>query len=104
MGWVVKGTPRPLYPREIHPLPNVQKAGWAPRPVWTGSENLDFTGIRFPHRPARSKSLYRLSYKVLVQTIQNYQRDALNIIYSSNIITLLYITCFEYQVLIFRRT
>jgi hypothetical protein len=33
-----------------------------PGPVWTGAENLAPTGIRSPDRPARSKSLYRLSY------------------------------------------
>jgi len=33
-----------------------------PGPVWTGAENLATTGIRFPDRPARSESLYRLSY------------------------------------------
>ena len=43
------------------PVPIVQEAGWAPGPVWTG-------GISRPHRdsipdrPARSQSLYRLSY------------------------------------------
>jgi len=31
-------------------------------PVWTGEENLTRTGIRSPDRPARSESLYRLSY------------------------------------------
>jgi len=37
--------------------------GWVgPGPVWTGAENLAPTGIRSPDRPARSKSLYRLSY------------------------------------------
>ena len=34
----------------------------APGPVWTGAENLASTGIRSPDRPARSQSLYRLSY------------------------------------------
>jgi len=33
-----------------------------PGPVWTGAENLVPTGIRSPDRPARSESLYRLSY------------------------------------------
>ena len=44
------------------------------------------TGRGFRRRRSRlvAKSLLQL-------TIQNYQRDALNIIYSSNIITLLYI-------------
>jgi hypothetical protein len=41
----------------------VQEAGWAPGPVWTGSENLAPTGIPSPDRPARSQSLYRLSYR-----------------------------------------
>jgi hypothetical protein len=31
-------------------------------PVWTGAENLAPTGIRSPDRPARSESLYELSY------------------------------------------
>jgi hypothetical protein len=44
------------------PAPIVQKAGWAPGPVWIGADNLAPTGIRFPDLPARSESLYRLSY------------------------------------------
>jgi hypothetical protein len=38
------------------------RTGWAPGTVWTGAENLASTGIRSPDRPARSQSLYRLSY------------------------------------------
>jgi hypothetical protein len=48
--------------RNLPPVPIVQEAGWAPGPVWTGAENLAPTGIRSPDRPARSHSLYRLSY------------------------------------------
>jgi hypothetical protein len=44
------------------PLPIVQEAGWDPGQVWTSAENLAPTGIRSPDRPARSQSLYRLSY------------------------------------------
>jgi len=51
-------------PREREPVPIVQEAGWAPGQVWTGAENLAFFGIRSPDRPARSESLYRLSYPV----------------------------------------
>ena len=40
----------------------VQEAGWAPEPVWKSAENLAPTRIRSPDRPARSESLYRLSY------------------------------------------
>ena len=39
------------------PVPIVQEAEWAPGPVWTGAENLAPNGIRFPDRPARSRSL-----------------------------------------------
>jgi hypothetical protein len=45
------------------PVPIVQEAGFAPGPGWTGAENLATpTGILSPDRPARSESLYRLSY------------------------------------------
>jgi hypothetical protein len=44
-------------------VPVVQEAGWAPGPVWTGTESLASTGIRSPGRPARWESLYLLSYR-----------------------------------------
>ena len=62
MGWVVRDTPRPLYPQERDPVPIVWEAQWAPGPVWTGAENVGPTGIRSTDRAARSESLYRLSY------------------------------------------
>jgi len=54
--------PWPLFAPGKDPVPIVQEAGWAPGPVWTGVENLAFTGIRSPDRPAHSQSLYRLRY------------------------------------------
>ena len=59
-GW---STPRPgrFTPGE-DPVPIVQEAGWAPGPVCTGAENLVPPGIRSPDCPARSESLYQLSY------------------------------------------
>ena len=62
MGWVVKATPRPLNPQRTELVPIVQEAGWSPGPVWAGVENPTSNGIRSPDRPARSESLYRLSY------------------------------------------
>ena len=53
--------PIALYPGK-YPVPIVQEAGWAPGPVWTGAENLAPTGTRSTDRPARSQSLYRLSF------------------------------------------
>ena len=60
-GW---STPRPgrFTPRK-YTVPILQEAGWAPGPFWTGAENLASTGIRSPDRPARSESLFRLSYR-----------------------------------------
>ena len=43
---VVNATFRPLYPLERETVLVVQEAGWAPEPVWTGTENLAPTGIR----------------------------------------------------------
>ena len=60
--WGVSVTPRPLFTPWKDAVPIAQKAGWTPGPVWTGAENLASTGIRSPNRPARSQSLYRLSY------------------------------------------
>jgi hypothetical protein len=53
MGWVVKATPWPLYPRK---RPRTHRIG----PVWTDAENLAPTEIRSPDPPGRSESLYRL--------------------------------------------
>ena len=44
------------------PVPTVQEVGWESESVWEGVENFAHTGIRSPDRPARSQSLYRLSY------------------------------------------
>ena len=66
-GWGVSGTPRPLFTPGKDPVPIVQEAGWAPGPVWTCAENLPPSGIRSPDRPARSQSLYRLSYPAHVR-------------------------------------
>ena len=55
--WVVKATPRPLYPREKDPIPFVQDAEWATGPVWTDAENLASTGIRSPGSASRSDLL-----------------------------------------------
>ena len=43
------------------PVPIVQEARWAPEPVWTGGKSRRHRDS-IPDRPARSQSLYRLSY------------------------------------------
>jgi hypothetical protein len=62
-GW---SAPRPgRFTPGKDPVPIVQEAGWASGLVWTCAKNLAPTGIRSPDRPARSQSLYRLSYPAL---------------------------------------
>ena len=69
--WAVNATPRSLYPRERDQVPVVQEARWVPGPVWTSAENIALTRIRSPDRPARSKSLYRLSYPGVAKIMRN---------------------------------
>jgi len=61
-GWRVSITPRRLFTPGKDPVPILQETGWAPESVWTGAEYLAPTGIRSPDPPARSQSLYLLSY------------------------------------------
>jgi len=57
MVWVVNDTPQSFYFRDRDPLVMVETAGWTPRLVWTGAENLTPTGIRLPDLPARIEPL-----------------------------------------------
>jgi hypothetical protein len=59
---VQRHSPAALPPRKTGVL-FVRETGWHPGPFWTGAENLASTGIRSSELPARSQSLYRLSYR-----------------------------------------
>ena len=61
MGWVVNATPPSIYPRETSGT-HCRGGLVGHASIWTGAENLAPTSIRSPDRPARSLSLYRLSY------------------------------------------
>ena len=69
-GWVVSSTPRPHFTPGKDPVPILQEAGWAPGPGWTGEKSLPHRDS-IPDRPARSQSLYRLSYPAHIQVIYN---------------------------------
>jgi len=60
-GWVVSSTPRAHFTPGKDPVPILQEAGWTPGPVWTGGKSRPHRDS-IPDRPARSQSLYRLSY------------------------------------------
>ena len=55
-------TPRPHFIPGKDPVAIVQEAGWVPGPVWTGGKSRPYRDST-PDRPARSQSLYRLSYR-----------------------------------------
>jgi hypothetical protein len=63
------------------PVPIVQEAGWAPGPVWTCAKNLTPTGIWSVDCPARSQSLYRLSY-LAHNSSQLYYHNSLHLFIS----------------------
>jgi len=58
---VVSSTPRPHLTSGKDPVPILQEAGWDPGQVWTGGKSRSHRDS-IPNRPARSQSLYRLSY------------------------------------------
>ena len=60
-GWVVSSTSRPHFTPGKDSVPILQEAGWAPGPVWTGGKSRPHLDS-IPDLPARSQSLYRLSY------------------------------------------
>jgi len=60
--WVVSSTPRPQFTTRKDTVPILQEAGWAPGPVWTGGNSRPYRDS-VPDLPARSQSLYRLSYR-----------------------------------------
>ena len=74
---MVSSRPRPYFTPGKDPVPIVQEAGWATGPVWTGGKSRP-TGIRSPDRPARSKSLYRLSYPAHAAFIYTVMKHGLD--------------------------
>jgi len=50
------------------PVPILQQAGWALEPVWTGGKSRPHRDST-PNRPARSQSLFRLSYRAHVEVM-----------------------------------
>jgi len=67
-------TPATLYPWErlLH------EAGWAPGPVWTGGKSSSHRDS-IPNRPARSQSLYRLSYPAHAEIYCQYILTTTNV-------------------------
>ena len=59
---MVSSTPRPHFTSGKDTVPILQEAGWVPGPVWTDGKSRHHRDS-IPDRPARSHSLYRLSYR-----------------------------------------
>jgi hypothetical protein len=90
---VVSSTPPPHFTPGKDPVPIVQEAGWAPGPVSTGAENLAPTGIRSSDRPARSQSLYRLSY--LAHYLKSRSVKARKGVYQQKLEKVYFVLCAE---------
>jgi len=61
------------------PVPILREAGWAPGPVWKGGKSRPHWDS-IPDRPARSQSLYRLSYRAHCNNTikhENFSKDQL---------------------------
>ena len=79
---MVSSTLRPHFTPWKDPVPILQEAGWAPGPVWTGGKCRPHRDS-IPDRPARSQSLYRLSYPAhyiyiyiyIYRVFHNFLRD-----------------------------
>ena len=73
-GWVVSSTPRPHLTPGKDPVPILKEVEGVSWPVWTGGKSRPHRDS-IPDRPARSQSLYRLSYPVNVMfcTLTKYQ-------------------------------
>ena len=59
--WSAARLGRTLFPGKTR-YPILQEAGWAPGLVWAGGKSHPHRDW-IPDRPARSQSLYRLSYR-----------------------------------------
>jgi len=77
-GWVVSSAPRPHFIPEKDLVPIVQKAGWAPGPVWRGGKSRPQRDS-IPNRPARSQSLYRLSYRAHMEATNSFCNPLQNV-------------------------
>jgi len=76
MGWVVNATPRPLYPRERPGTHCI--GGWVrPRAGLDRCGKSRLTWIRSSYTPARSESLYRLSYHDPHRTSGTFKKFAI---------------------------
>jgi len=92
-GRVVSSTPRPHFTPGKDPAPILQEAGWAPGPVWTGGKSRPHRDS-IPDRPARSQSLYRLSYPAhIYMLLHDVAREEVNNLQLLKLID----TCFMFQ-------
>ena len=81
-GWVVSSTPRPHFTPRKDPVPISQETGWAPGPVWKGGKSRPYRDS-IPDRPARSQSLYRLSYPAHTTSVTPSNYEGKGITYES---------------------
>ena len=78
---MVSSTPRPHFTPGKDPVPIVQEAARAPGPVWTGGKFRPHRDS-IPDLPARSQSLYRLSYPAHILLINTLYYSQYNVLFT----------------------
>jgi len=67
-GWVVSSTPRPHFTPGKDPVPNLQKAGWAPGPVWTGGKSGTIQPVVSRYTDWATRPTLKLLHTRILQT------------------------------------
>ena len=91
-GWVVSSMPWPHFTPGKDPVPILQETGWAPGPVWTGGKSHPHRDS-IPDRPARSQSLYRLSYRPTLRICNIYFFPTATMVARTRLNITLYLYC-----------
>ena len=79
-------TPRPHFTPGKDPVPILLEAGWAPGPIWTGGKPRRHRDS-IPDRPARSQSLYRLSYPAHIPFLYHYEFCTRSLFCTNSVVT-----------------
>jgi len=74
-GWVVSSMPQPHVTPRKDLVPILQKAGWAPGPVWMGGKSRPHRDS-IPDPPACIQSLYQLSYPAHMKALWSTETSA----------------------------
>ena len=101
---MVSSTPRPHFTPGKVPVPILQEAGWAQGTVWTGGKSRPHRDS-ISDRPARSQSLYRLSYPAHISSKCLFESETSGLVNETSLVHdlfLVYFVSFIYNLYMFR--